>query len=77
MKSDLQAAVLAELLRRQRASVLRTTRECPVVTTALAASIQADLATTRELPAVPEVRPASQWSTSALDRLLADLEVRT
>jgi len=52
VKSDLQAAILAELLRRQRASALRTTRECPVVTTALAESIRSDLATTRELPAV-------------------------
>ena len=35
-----------------------------------------DLRVTQPLPIFcPEVRPLSQWSPSAIDRLLADLEV--
>ena len=36
-------------------------------------SPECDLADTQELPVIPETRPASQWSPSALDRLLADV----
>lgn len=33
-----------------------------------------DLADTQELPAIPETRPASEWSPDALARLLADVK---
>jgi hypothetical protein len=51
------------------------TRIAPRHRTARAASPESHrtLATTRELPAIPETRPVREWSPSALDRLLADV----
>jgi len=64
---------------------MRTTQELPAVGAIPVAehephhvlrnwSPECDLADTQELPAVPETRPASEWSPESLERCLADVQ---